>query len=116
MTDRRTLAIALAALACGAMVIVLVIASDHQVDKAVWAIFGPLVAWNFVGTGLYAWRRHPESRAGMLMVLFGFAWCVAGLGFANSPLLYTLGFVVGSLGGGLLLHLVMGFPSGRLES
>ena len=39
-----------------------------------WAVFGPAVGWSFIGTGLYAWRRRPESRTGVLMVLLGFAW------------------------------------------
>ena len=81
-----------------------------------WAIFGPVVVWSFVGTGLYAWRRRPESRIGALMVLLGFAWGLAALGASNAPLLYTLGSVVGGLWGGVFLHLVMSFPSGRLTS
>jgi hypothetical protein len=28
------------------------ITSDHQDAQAVWAIFAPVVAWNFVGTGI----------------------------------------------------------------
>ena len=58
MTAARMRAIVLAALICGAAVVALVITSDHEEDKAVWAIFGPAVAWSFVGTGLYAWRRR----------------------------------------------------------
>jgi signal transduction histidine kinase len=114
MTVARMRLIIVAALAGGAGVLALVLASDHQESKAVWAIFGPVLVWSFVGTGLYAWRRRPESRVGMLMVLFGFAWCLAALAFANSPLLYTIGSVVGGVWGGLFLHLVMSFPSGRL--
>ena len=44
-----------------------------------WAIAGPVVGWSFVGTGLYAWRRRPESRIGLLMVLLGFAWFISTL-------------------------------------
>jgi hypothetical protein len=67
------------------------------------------------GTGVYATRRRPESRTGELMVWFGFAWFVAGLHFANSALLYSIAFAVGGLGGGVFLHLIMAFPSGRLR-
>ncbi len=79
-----------------------------------WAIFGAVVGWSFVGTGLYAWRRRPESRTGALMVLLGFAWFLSTLEAANSPLVYTLALVTGGLWGGVFLHLGMSFPSGRL--
>ena len=68
MTAARTRAVVLAALLCGAGVIALLLASDHQDSKTVWAIFGPVVGWSFIGVGLYAWRRRPESRTGELMV------------------------------------------------
>ena len=116
MTAARMRAVVLAALVCGAAAAALVLAGDHQDAKTVWAIFGPTVVWSFVGTGLYAWRRRPESRIGALMVLMGFAWGLAAVGASNSPLLYSLGSVVGGLWGGVFLHLVMSFPSGRLTS
>jgi signal transduction histidine kinase len=114
MTVGRMRLVVLAALACGAGVAALVVSSDLEDAEAVWAIFAPLVGWSFVGTGLYAWRRRPESRTGALMVLLGFAWFVAALHFANSALLYSISFVLGGLWGGVFLHLVMSFPSGRL--
>ena len=64
----------LAALAAGAGVVAVVVASDHQEAKTAWAIFGPAVGWSFIGTGLYVWRRRAETRIGALMVLLGFAW------------------------------------------
>src|SRR3954469_25164513 len=114
MTAPRMRAVALAALVCGAAVIALLAASDHQGAKTVWAVFGPVVGWNFIGVGLYAWRRRPESATGRLMVLLGFAWFLSALAFANSRALYSVAFVIGGLWGGVFLHLVMAFPSGRL--
>jgi signal transduction histidine kinase len=107
-------AIVLAALACGGAVIALELSSDHQDLKALWAIFGPAVGWSFIGTGLYAWRRRPESRIGALMILLGFAWFLFTLDAADSPLLYTLGLVLGGLWGSLFLHIGVSFPTGRL--
>ena len=115
MTARRMRLVVLGALACGAGVVALVLSSDHQDAQPVWAILGPTVGWSFVGTGLYAWRRRPESRTGELMVWFGFAWFVAALHFADSALLYSIAFVAGGLWGGVFLHLIMAFPSGRLR-
>jgi signal transduction histidine kinase len=114
MTAARMRAVALAALVCGAGVVALMLTSDRDDASLAWVILGPLVVLSFVGTGLYAWRRLPESRVGMLMVLLGFAWCVAGLTFSNVPLLFTVGLIAGGLWGGVFLHLVMTFPSGRL--
>ncbi len=79
MTTAHRRAVVLAAIACGAGVIALVLASERDAPKAVWAVFGPLVVWSFTGTGLYAMRRRPESRVGALMIALGFAWCLAGL-------------------------------------
>ena len=64
MTAARMRAMVLAALVCGAAVVALLLASDHQDSKAAWAIFGPAVGWSFIGVGLYAWRRRPESGTG----------------------------------------------------
>jgi signal transduction histidine kinase len=116
MTAARMGAIVAAALAAGCGVVALVLSSDHQDPEAVWAILGPAVLWSFVGTGLYAWRRRPESRIGPLMILLGFAWFLFTLQAANSPALYTFGLVTGPLWGGVFLHLGLSFPSGRLTT
>jgi signal transduction histidine kinase len=114
VTASRTRAVVLAALLCGAGVVALMLGSDHQSSKTAWAIFGPAVGWSFIGVGLYAWRRRPESRTGALMVLLGFAWFLAALNFADSPLVYSFAFVLGGLWGAVFLQLIMSFPSGRL--
>jgi hypothetical protein len=107
-------AIVLAAFAAGLGAVALVLASDHQSDKTVWAIFGPAVGWSFVGTGLYAWRRRPESRIGLLMVLLGFAWLLSTLQSANWPLVYTAGLILSGLWGSVFLHrLSLDSPAGR---
>src|SRR5215216_4030116 len=110
----RTTAIVVAAFVAGMVAVVLAITSDHQEDKAVWAIFGPAVGWNFIGVGLYAWRRRPESRTGVLMILLGFGWFVYMLESSNSALVYTLALIAGPLWGSVFLHIGLSFPSGRL--
>ena len=114
MTGWRMRLIVLAALLAGGGVIAVVLASHHQEAKPVWAIFGPAVGWCFVGTGLYAWRRRPESRTGALMVLLGFAWFLFTLEASNAAWLHTFAMVAGGLWGGVFLHLGLSFPSGRL--
>jgi signal transduction histidine kinase len=107
--------IAAAALLAGLADGVIVLSSDHFTDR-VWAVFGPVVGWCFVGTGLYARRRRPESRFGALMIALGFTWFLAPLSAADSSLLFTLGVPLGSLWGVVLAQVLLSFPSGRLPS
>ena len=116
MTAERMWAVAAGALVCGAAATALIVTSDHLDDKAVWAVFGPAVGASFVGTGLYTMRRRPESRIGVLLVVFGFAWYAAALSVANWAPVYTLGLITGGLWGGVFLHLILSFPSGTLAS
>ncbi len=116
MTAHRTLAIAAAALLCGLGDVLLVVSSEHFPDPGVWAVFGPLVGWSFVGTGLYAWQRRPESRFGLLMVLVGFAWFLGPLYAADSPLVFTLGIVASGLWGPIFGQALLSFPTGRLPT
>jgi signal transduction histidine kinase len=108
--------VAATAVVAGLAVCAVVLDSDHQEAQAAFAIFGPAVGWGFIGTGLYAWRREPANRTGMLMVLLGFAWLLSTLEASNSSLLYTLAITVGGLWGSLFVHLGVSFPSGRLTT
>jgi signal transduction histidine kinase len=112
--SRSTALVVLAALACGAGAVALILSTDHLADKEIWATFGVAVGWSFIGTGLYARWRRPDSRAGVLMVAIGFAWFFNAIGTANAALPYTVGLITGGLWGGVFLQLVISFPSGRL--
>ena len=116
MTAGRVWAVVALALAAGAVVAWLELASEHRDARVAWAVFAPVVGWSFIGTGLYAWRRRPENRTGALMVLLGFAWFVFTLDAADSPLVYTFALVAGGLWGGVFLHLGLSFPTGRLSA
>jgi signal transduction histidine kinase len=106
--------VVIAALLAGGGVCAVILNSDHQDNKAFWAILQPLVGWSFVGTGIYATRRRPASRTGLLMVAMGFAWFLAALDAANSALVFTFSLVAGGLFGATFLHLAQSFPTGRL--
>jgi signal transduction histidine kinase len=107
--------IAALALLAGLAEGLLVLTSDHFTDRA-WALFGPVVGWSFIGTGMYARRRYPGSRFGVLMITLGFTWFLAGLAAADAPLVFTLGIMLGSLWGAVLAHVLLSFPSGHLSS
>jgi signal transduction histidine kinase len=114
-SPRRQLLIAAAGLLAGLGAHVLLRASDHFPDRRLWAVFGPLIAWSFVGTGLFAWRRRPESRFGPLLVVLGFCWCLAALPAANAPLMFSVGLVLSGFWGPVLAHVLASFPTGRLD-
>ena len=107
--------IAAAALLAGLADAALVLSSDHFTDR-IWAVFGPVVGWSFVGTGMYARRRRPESRFGDLMILLGFTWFLGGLAAADNGLVFTAGILLGSVWGAVLAHVLFSFPSGRLPA
>jgi signal transduction histidine kinase len=108
--------IAVAAVIGGAGLSALILASDHYRDRYAFAVLGPLVGWNYVATGLYAWRRRPESRFGAILVALGFAWFLAALDGASSPVVYTLAVTFQTTWLGLFMHMLLSFPTGRLET
>jgi signal transduction histidine kinase len=113
---RALIALALAAFATGIAVFVLALGSDHQSSPELTAALGLLVGWSFAGTGLYAWWRRPDNRTGALMTAAGFAWFVSGLNTADDDVLYTIGITFDALFPVIAGHLVLAFPSGRLET
>ena len=112
----RSVVIAAAALAAGLADVLVVVTSDHVIDGTALAAFGPLVGWSFVASGLYVWQRRPEPRFGALMTLLGFAALLVPLEASDRALLFTLGLVAGSLWGPVLAHLLLSFPTGRLQT
>ena len=113
---RRTLAIAAAAVLCGVGDVLLVLASEHLPDPDVWMVFGVVVGLSFVGTGLYAAQRRPESRFGRLMVFAGFAWFLGPVYASDDPYVFTFGIVLSGLWGPAFGHLLLSFPTGRLPT
>jgi signal transduction histidine kinase len=73
------------------------------------------VAWSFVGVGLYAWWRRPENRFGVIMIAAGFAWLVSALAVSDVPVLFSLGVSLSVLYIATIVHLLLAFPTGRLE-
>jgi signal transduction histidine kinase len=72
------------------------------------------VGWSFAGSGLVARARRPASRSGPLMMLVGLAWFLPAAAAVAEPLPYLLGTLAGPLYLGVLAHLVLGYPEGRL--
>ncbi len=80
------------------------------------AIFGPLIGAAFVGTGLFAWWRRPDNRFGALMVAVGFTYCLSGLIVTTESWTFIAGLALIAVPYAILFHILLAFPSGRLET
>jgi signal transduction histidine kinase len=99
-----------------ALDIAITLTSSHEPHKAAVAALGAVIGLSFVGVGVYAWSRRPLNRFGFLMVVVGFFWFLAGLTESNSNTIFTLGTYVAPLYLVAAVHMVLAFPTGRLET
>jgi signal transduction histidine kinase len=104
-----------AAIAAGGVTAAVILTSDTADSPALTAALTLVVGLSWCVTGLVEWGRQPANRIGLLMVIFGFAWFGGRLTFTDSPLLYTIGLFLGALFFAVLGHVLLAFPSGRLE-
>jgi signal transduction histidine kinase len=112
----RVAALAAAGVAFGAAVAALILSSDHVYDRGIEAALALLVGWSFIGTGLFAWWRRPANRTGLLMTAAGFAWFTSQLSASDSDLLFTIGIALDGLFVAIVGHLLVAFPTGRLQT
>jgi signal transduction histidine kinase len=112
----RVAALAAAGVAFGAAVAALILSSDHVYDRGIEAVLALLVGWSFIGTGLFAWWRRPANRTGLLMTAAGFAWFASQLSASDSDLLFTIGIALDGLFVAIVGHLLVAFPTGRLQT
>jgi signal transduction histidine kinase len=112
----RVVLLALAGLAVGLAYAAIVLSSGHVDDRGFAAGLGLLVGWSFIGTGLFAWWRRPANRTGPLMAAAGLAWFASGVSASDDDVLYTIGIALDALFPAILGHLIVAFPTGRLET
>jgi signal transduction histidine kinase len=74
------------------------------------------VGWTFIGCGLVAARRRPESRSGLLMAATGFTWFVGNFAQVGVAAVAWLAAHTVYLHRGPLVQLVLTYPSGRSGS
>jgi signal transduction histidine kinase len=88
-----------------------------QAPPAPWvAALFPACALVYVAAGLTAWTRRPSSRLGFLIVIGGGVWLLSGLVNTGVPPLVAVGAITRILGIGVIVHLLIGFPTGRLHT
>jgi PAS domain S-box-containing protein len=115
-TAKLWLLVVPAALAAGGLAYGITITSDHQDLPRLAAVLTLLGGWSFIAAGLIARTRQPLNRTGLLLIAVGFWWLVGSLVSANDSALWTLGVAVSAIAAGFLVHLLLAYPSGRLES
>ena len=101
----------------GGLGLLLASESNHIDGAVALGLLVIVIMFSYIGVGLYAWWRRPNNRIGMLMTAAGFSGALVFLQTSNSSLLFTFGLVIG---GGLYFaiagHMLMAFPTGRIES
>jgi len=113
---RALIALAVAGVALGLAALALVTASDREDQESVaWIVLALTLGWGFAGAGIFAWWRRPDNRVGPLMTLVGFMWFLGALSSADAAWAFTVGLVVGALWLGALVHMLVAFPTGRVE-
>jgi signal transduction histidine kinase len=115
MSVRAVVAVWSLALVAAGGVVALILASDRPRPAASIPL-AVAIGLAFVGSGLVARARRPENRTGLLMILVGFSWFAGSLSASDQSLVFTLGYAGGALTGALFIHLILAFPSGRLET
>jgi signal transduction histidine kinase len=108
--------IALAGLVVCAVLLALAIHSVGGHHRDLIAIFGPVIGAAWIGTGLFAWLRRPDNRLGALMVAVGFTYCLSGLIVTTESWTFIGGLTLIAVPYALLFHILLAFPSGRLET
>jgi PAS domain S-box-containing protein len=95
----------------------LILLSDHQDFPGLQAVLNALIGGSFIAAGLIARTRRPDNRTGLLLIAVGFSWFVSmGLLGSNASLPWTVGVAIAAIPAGFLIHLLIAYPSGRLQS
>jgi signal transduction histidine kinase len=116
LTVRRALwLVALEGVAVGVVALALALASDHSRPGTAESAVFLFVGWSFIGTGLFAWWRRPDSRFGLLMAAVGFTWFLGALVTADAPWLFTVGVLLANVHIAVFAHMLLAYPDGRLD-
>jgi signal transduction histidine kinase len=99
--------------AFGLFDVALILTSNHVDVRGAWAVAALFVGWGFIGAGLFAWTRSPESSIGPLMVATGFAWFLNLVSASNVPALFIAGALLGSVYFVTAIHMLLAAPHGQ---
>ena len=118
MTAPRRTLIGLAGLAflMGVAAFVVMLNGEHNVHRGAFAGLFLATGWGFVGVGLWVWKQRSAGNIGPLMVAVGLSGLLKGLAFSNDSVVFAIASVGEVLIYAVLIHLLLSFPSGRLET
>ena len=116
MRARALVALGALALVLTGGAVWLVAVSEHTENKVAIGAIALTAGLSFVFSGLVAVWRRPANPTGRLLVVTGFAWLAGALTTANNGWVFTIGFLFNSLAFGVLGHLLLAYPTGRLRS
>jgi signal transduction histidine kinase len=109
-------ALGIAAAVVGAALVPLIATADSAEDRQLWIVLDLVIGYGFAGVGLFAWYRRPDNPVGGLMIATAFAWYISIFERTDPPLLFSLGLLLANLFVVTAIHLVLAFPTGRLET
>ena len=78
--------------------------------------FALIIGGSFIATGLVALARRPENRFGLLLYAVGVAWFVGTLTTSGNAYVYSIGALFSTTYYAVLVHAILAYPRGRLES
>ena len=115
MRSRWLVVLAAGGLVLAAVGTAFVLTSDHEDNKGAFLSLALTVGLSFLVSGVLALWRRPDNRTGALLVAVAYFWFLGGLTLSNNDWIFTLGVLLNSLALGAFVHLLLGFPSGRLR-
>jgi signal transduction histidine kinase len=110
------LLIFLAALAAGGLTTALILTGGIAESPTIEGTMSLVIGLSWCLTGRGEWRRRPSNRIGPLMICVGFAWFASQLEYADYAPLFTIGLLLTALHIAFFAHVLLAFPTGRLES
>ena len=114
---RRALGlVAIEGIVVGLVALAIMLSSDHVDSPGATGAIGLFVGWSFIGAGLFAWWRRPDSRFGVLMTAVGFAFFLGSLTAADGSWLFTIGVLLSNLYLAVFVHMLLAYPDGRIDS
>jgi PAS domain S-box-containing protein len=116
MTRAQRLCVGSAAIGLAAVAALVAATGDHDSQHVVAAVLYPLIGLAFVASGLIAWTLRPGNNTGRLLAAVGFLWMVAALWESGNVALFTIGEAFGGLFFAALLHLLLAYPRGRVDT
>jgi signal transduction histidine kinase len=115
LSKRAVWALAAVGFALGIALVPLLANSEFNDDRVLWIALDLVIGFGFIGTGAFAWLRRPDNRVGMLMMATGFAWYLQVAALTEPAVLFSVGQAFSNLFVATAIHLLLAFPSGRLE-